>query len=102
MQGLGKITEWDVCHMMVHADSPVQNPTSVSLCNGMIQAARAEAARVGVNVTEEGQRIFDALAKTLPCEWRGRDILVMAEVRTPSHVTRPQPLTLAALQHSKQ
>lgn len=45
-----------------------------------IAAARAEAARVGVNVTEEGQRIFDALAKTLPCEWRGRDILVMAEV----------------------
>ena len=38
------------------------------------------AANVGVGVTQEAQDSFDALARTLPCRWADRDIVVMDEV----------------------
>lgn len=37
-------------------------------------------ARVGKDVSEEAQRLFDALAKTLPVRWDGSRIVVMDEV----------------------
>lgn len=45
------------------------------------QAAMQQAAKVGHNVTPEAQQIFNALAKTMPCTWRNRDIVVMTNVR---------------------
>ncbi|KAK9786298.1 hypothetical protein WJX73_006824 [Symbiochloris irregularis] len=42
-----------------------------------LQAAREQAAKIGVGVTREGQQIFDSLEKQYRCEWRGKDIAVL-------------------------
>ncbi|KAK6139254.1 hypothetical protein DH2020_027009 [Rehmannia glutinosa] len=49
-----------------------------------IRQAEADAERIGVGVSAEAQRIFDALSKTLPVRWDKTTIVVMNEVRVGS------------------
>ncbi|KAI3661377.1 hypothetical protein MP638_007172 [Amoeboaphelidium occidentale] len=46
-----------------------------------IKEIHKQLSRVNKNASSYGQDIFDALAKTLPCRWEGKDIIVMDEVR---------------------
>ncbi|KDO29590.1 hypothetical protein SPRG_05543 [Saprolegnia parasitica CBS 223.65] len=44
------------------------------------QQAEKAIASIGKNVSPTGQAIFDALSKTMPCEWEDQNIRVMHEV----------------------
>ncbi|KAL6571783.1 hypothetical protein OROHE_002652 [Orobanche hederae] len=72
-----------------------EDPLDVSKCfldlstlqsreESAIRQAEADAERIGVGVTAEAQRIFDALSKTLPVCWEKTTIVVMNEVRVGS------------------
>ncbi|KAL6567794.1 hypothetical protein OROGR_001462 [Orobanche gracilis] len=72
-----------------------EDPLDVSKCfldlstlqsreESAIRQAEADAERIGVGVTAEAQRIFDALSKTLPVRWEKTTIVVMNEVRVGS------------------
>lgn len=49
-----------------------------------LRQAEADAERIGIGVTSEGQSIFDALAKTLPVQWEKTTIVVVNDVRVSS------------------
>ncbi|KAA8915650.1 hypothetical protein TRICI_002202 [Trichomonascus ciferrii] len=46
-----------------------------------VKKARELRVTQGVGVTREGQMIFDAIYKTLPCRWHEKSIIVFDEVR---------------------
>lgn len=56
---------------------PARTHTQHTCATPPLQQAEADLAKVGVGVTKEAQSIFDALSKTLPCVWQGRNILIM-------------------------
>ena len=45
-----------------------------------IQKSIDDAAYIGEGVTAHAQAIFDALRKTMPCEWKAQEIVVLNEV----------------------
>ena len=65
----------------VAALPPVDEKRCQDRLDRAVRAAELEAAKIGEGVTEEAQRVFDALAKTLPCKWQGTTIEVLQEVR---------------------
>ncbi len=47
---------------------------------GKMQAAKLRAEKIGIGVSPEGQKLFDALDKTMDCRWCGKDIVCMDAV----------------------
>ena len=47
---------------------------------GVCREAEIKAQAVGEGVTQEAQNIYDSLAKTLPCRWEDKGIIVLDEV----------------------
>lgn len=64
---------------------PGIGPVSINAARKREQEAvkKARELRItqGVGVTREGQMIFDAIYKTLPCRWHEKSIIVFDEVR---------------------
>lgn len=46
-----------------------------------LEEASARLESVNINATAEAQKLFDALSKTLPCQWEGTSIQVLQQVR---------------------
>lgn len=46
--------------------------------------ARKDAARINTNVSTDAQKIFNALAKTLPCRWENETIVIFDDLRIPT------------------
>jgi len=49
-----------------------------------VDERKKEAAKIGSGVSTHAQTLFDALAKTLPCEWDKTSIIVMQSIRIDS------------------
>lgn len=64
---------------------PSIGPVSMEAATKREQAAVKKAKELrftrGVGVTREGQMVFDAIYKTLPCRWHEKSIIVFDEVR---------------------
>lgn len=52
-----------------------------------LQEAKKRAQQIGVGVTRGAQKVFDQINKTLPCAWKGKDIVVIGEVTIASPYT---------------
>ncbi|KAI9478530.1 MAG: anticodon-binding domain-containing protein [Benjaminiella poitrasii] len=46
----------------------------------VMKGFRSEVSKIGIGVSKEGQDIFNALSKTLPCRWSKDTIVVMDEI----------------------
>jgi hypothetical protein len=44
-----------------------------------LRVAQQEADKIGVGVSREAQQVFNALAKTLPCRWDAKTIVVLED-----------------------
>lgn len=78
------------CTSLCHAPATTRALTKKPSClvdgarvdvGPVLRARHAEYTRIGVDVTAEAQRVFDALAKTLPCRWDRDTIVVLDSVR---------------------
>ncbi|TPX42779.1 hypothetical protein SeMB42_g04995 [Synchytrium endobioticum] len=48
-----------------------------------VRAEQVKQSRIGVNVSDEGQAMFDALIKTMQCRWKNDAIVVLDDVLIP-------------------
>jgi hypothetical protein len=85
---------------------PLVNSRSLNLAKVQARESKAlrhwaeEIRRIGVGVTAEAQQIFDALIRTLPCEWDGEVIVVMdGDVRISSPYGPDQCVGTSAVEH---
>lgn len=82
---------------------PVDEVRCLQRETAAIKAAEEDAKKIGVGVSEVAQHIFDGLAKTLPCAWEGKSIIVMDEVvitepYTPENAKGPNRQVLQRVQ----
>ena len=67
-----------------------------------LMVAQAASNMIGEGVTDEGQAVFYALAKTLPCFWSGKNIVALdITIRPPysaADCSGDEPTTLARVQ----
>lgn len=69
---------------------PLHKPSIDAKVAANLSSRAEERACIGVGVSAEGQKLFDAIRKTTPCEWKGDSFVVLGQIRV------SPPYTVAA------
>lgn len=67
--------------MSGYAEPSIQDTMVNERMGRLVRERKQDAAKIGCNVTEEAQIVFDILSKTIPCKWDDDTIIVMECVR---------------------
>ncbi|CAM9780966.1 unnamed protein product [Chrysoparadoxa australica] len=76
-----EILDEQVDEVLLHQTQPVSEKELAKKEAKALQEVERALAQINRNASSEGQALFDALAKTMECDWEGESIRVYDQVR---------------------